>query len=648
MKEDRTQRLLAILQSADSWVPASTLAKMLGVSTRTIRTYIAQLADEHHIVSSQNGYRLAGQADIAPDTSARNISGGQADDAQTRVTTLLSMILSTHASAGPVSIYDAADKLCVSESTVTNAVLPAARELVSDFDLRLAAHDFQLSLEGEERDKRRLLRYLVTQHSYGYFTSTETLAQMFPDFDVEAIMHELVDICQKSDLFLNDYAYNNLLVHLLVISVRLETNHDTKGSDDLIDVHQLIANLRLHDQILHCADEIGRMLEKQCGIAVPAADFRQIVLLIALSCDQDTSDHSDRESITELVAPAFADAVRSIAQQTTDRYCLPVFDEDFLVQLTIHAYNAYQRSVFGVSCANPIAGQIKQSHPLVYDMAVYFSHRLERRFDIHLSEEERAFFAFHFGAYLANHVDNDDRVTCIVVAERYHDYDDRAIAAISDAFADQLALGPAMSYDEYLAKQPEADLVITTVRLPDKAAPHTVLISPVVGRHDLHLIRDELEAIRQERERSRARTFLRGLLHEDLFVRNLNCDSVDEYLDHLGALCIDKGYATRDFIEDVKLREHVSSTAFVDGLAVPHSINQFAIRSFVCVLHNDKPIPWGRTSVNAVLMFGLSKADIQRLGQTFDIIIDRFSSMESMRSVLESNSFEEFVTALTE
>ena len=114
----------------------------------------------------------------------------------------------------------------------------------------------------------------------------------------------------------------------------------------------------------------------------------------------------------------------------------------------------------------------------------------------------------------------------------------------------------------------------------------------------------------------------------------------------MGNLALENGYIDEGFINDVVLRERTSSTAFIEGLAIPHSISLFAKRSFVCVLQSDEPIPWGRNDVNVVMMFGLSKPDIHKLGATFDVIIDRFTRIDSMQNIMKSTNFDEFVSAL--
>lgn len=644
MKEDRKSKLVHILKNADAWVPASTLAKMLGVSSRTVRSYISQLSKDYTVLSSQNGYRLGGKTK-SEQNSSHAISDLQSDDSKARVTTLITTLLSSKES---VSIYDIADDLGVSESTIMNAVVPAARTLAQDFNLSLVTHDFNICLDGSERDKRRLLRYLVTQHSYGYFTSSQTLAQMFPGFDTSSIMSELVKICQDSDLLLNNYSLNNLLVHLMVIVVRMEADDEPAAQEDLIDTTQLIEHLRLHRQIAQCGDRIVRMLEERCHIQISESDFQQILLLVTLSTDQFDYDELNASTMSQLVDNDFLNIVHDAAKETASRYGLEPFDEDFLMQLTLHSYNAYQRAVYGVSCANPIGSQIKQSHPLVYDMAVFFCHKLERQLNISLSEEELAFLAFHFGAYLASNIEGDDRISCVVVSERYHDYAGRVAASISDAFASRITISGTIGYDDFLTERPQTDLVVTTVPLPNDVSVHSVLVSPLISRLDLKRIGAELDLIQQERDKDRARLFLKGLMHRELYLRNIHEDSAIAYIEYMGNLALENGYVDEEFIHDVELRERTSSTAFIEGLAIPHSISLFARRSFVCVLQSDEPIPWGRNDVNVVMMFGLSKADIHKLGLTFDVIIDRFSSTDSMQNIMKSKNFDEFVSALLE
>lgn len=60
MKTNKQNELLRILSDATQSIPSAALARMLGVSERTIRNYVRDLNDsgEASILASREGYRL--------------------------------------------------------------------------------------------------------------------------------------------------------------------------------------------------------------------------------------------------------------------------------------------------------------------------------------------------------------------------------------------------------------------------------------------------------------------------------------------------------------------------------------------------------------------------------------------------------------
>lgn len=169
-----------------------------------------------------------------------------------------------------------------------------------------------------------------------------------------------------------------------------------------------------------------------------------------------------------------------------------------------------------------------------------------------------------------------------------------------------------------------------------------VQVNPILTKQNLSRLRDELDAIDTEREYARARGFLRKMLHEELYFRNIELKSAEDCIRFLGKCCLENSYVQEEFIEDVLRRESFSSTAFTDVLAVPHAISHYADRSFICVLHNDMPIPWGGRSVRFVLMVGISEQDMKHFKAAFDLIIELFCSLERTIELLKTDSFEEF------
>ena len=110
----------------------------------------------------------------------------------------------------------------------------------------------------------------------------------------------------------------------------------------------------------------------------------------------------------------------------------------------------------------------------------------------------------------------------------------------------------------------------------------------------------------------------------------------------MGERCLEHGYIKEAFIQDVLLRESVSSTAFTDVLAMPHAISESAEKSFICVVHNSMPIPWGRKNVHFILMVGISGQEMKYFTDAFDLLVDLFNSTNRTIELLKTNTFEEF------
>lgn len=643
--------MVDILEHATSWVSASMLATMLGASERSIRNYVTELNSQGNVsvVSSKEGYRLA-RADnglstpVSGDNAAAlgrvcALTGGTSIDA--RCNYVASHLVNTHA---PLSVFDLSAELCISESTLASAVMPEVRELAGRFNLSVETHDFMVSLTGTERDKRKLLGHIATHNSYGYFSSTRTLEDMFPDFDVQQILASLVEICQRSELFINDYALSNLLVHLMVIIIRLTANNELSEIDGPIDGDGLVAQLSQRDQIVRCAERIASYFEQEFGCAIPRADFQQILLLLALSIERVEYRELDFEKLASIIDPTFVNTVLEILDETGNRYNIPHFiDEPMRLQLVLHMHNAYQRAVYHVSYPNPLASQIKSEYAPVYDMAVYLTHRFSTIMGVEISENEIAFIAFHIGAYFERAAAPNGLLTCTVIVEDYHDFARKLVDDLEFALKDEAQIVSVMSCDRYLSEPPKCDAVITTIDVTVPAECEKILIGPILTKQNLRKVRDHLARIQEGRRHNYARTLLRRLIKPELFCRNVSATDAASCIDALGTAAIAAGYADADYVADVHLRESVSSTAFTDCLAVPHAISVYPRRSFIAVAHCDAPIPWGRHDVRFVLMIGITQDEMGLFRDVLDLIIEVFSNVENTMRLLQTDSYDEFL-----
>lgn len=279
---------------------------------------------------------------------------------------------------------------------------------------------------------------------------------------------ELYSIIDNNNFYINDYSLSNLLTHISIIALRMET-------DDYLN--QSVENLEvplINDQrIIKLANEIANLLENTIGKKLSENDFSQIVALISISVDYDSED------VYSVVDYDFVKSVRTMLNQLSNRYNMPLFDNDSVVQIALHMHLAMQRSAIKLSYPNPLKNQIKKGFAIIYDMAVYFCHLFCHTYDITLSEEEITFVAFHLGSSIQNNQLNKNKINCCLIVEDYH------------------------------------QLVLTTTPLKN-SLPNAIWISPLLTRNNIKEIRNQIDRILAEQNVTSVNEFIRCMLNENL------------------------------------------------------------------------------------------------------------------------------------
>jgi lichenan operon transcriptional antiterminator len=115
----------------------------------------------------------------------------------------------------------------------------------------------------------------------------------------------------------------------------------------------------------------------------------------------------------------------------------------------------------------------------------------------------------------------------------------------------------------------------------------------------------------------------------------------------LGGALKKLGFIDDEYIEGAIERERLSSTVFVDGLAMPHSMSMTANVPTIAIVVNDTPMLWGdqKVSIVAFVAFGASgRGEFQTV---FEQFIDLFSD-DKARAVVEreSRDFESFIDSV--
>ncbi len=639
---DRHQRLVAGLRQAGDWVGAAELAELLGVSTRSVRTYVAAVngtSEPPVIETSHRGYRLnpAGRLDRA----AQSGSSGTARplSAAERLHKVVRDLVGAHEG---LDVHALADTLQVSSSTIEGD-LRRARSLLPQYRLALVRSRDVVRVEGAEVDKRRLIRHTLAQAVSP--TTLLTLADVqaaYPSYDVPELERVVQDALGRHDLAINGYAVNTLVLHLVITLDRITEDRTVEDEDRSSDS----TNAAPEPQVRASVRDLVAYARSAYGVEMDAAETATLVAVLASKATirLGTADPAPLEAV---VGEPYVALVRRVVALLEEQYLVEIHDERFVVGLALHVRNLEHRARSGRPVANPLAAQIKESHPLVHELAVLFARQVEAELGVPVSEDEIGFIALHIGGCLERQRGRMEQATVALVVPEYHQLHQDLAVRLADSLGERARLVATFHSAEQDWSQVDADLVVTPFELSGLHPARQVVVSPLLTEQDLEAVHQAVLVARRRTSWLRAVHQLRLLVDRQLFVRDPGWSARDEALAGLAGAMLRAGVVDDRFLPQVLEREAMSSTVFGDGLAVPHAMTMEARRSAIAVCVSDRPIDWNGVDVRLVLLVAFNADDRRMFRDVFDQIVVALSEPARVRKlVTASQDYESFIADL--
>jgi len=212
---DKYQRMLDLLLHADDWVTASELAERLGVTTRSVRSYVAAAKSAAHplplLTASTAGYRI--DRDAYAEFAARDRRRDQAETPQDRLHHLVRRL--AEAPEEGLDVHGLADSLFVSDSTL-EADLRRVKALAEENGAVLVRSGSQVRLSGTESATRRLLSRLLQRADGRAQLDLESIEAEFGVTGLGPFKTELIRALEADGFFVNEYGTDAVLLHVAI------------------------------------------------------------------------------------------------------------------------------------------------------------------------------------------------------------------------------------------------------------------------------------------------------------------------------------------------------------------------------------------------------------------------------------------------
>ncbi|MHB8097946.1 MAG: helix-turn-helix domain-containing protein, partial [Erysipelotrichaceae bacterium] len=241
-------------------------------SRRTIQYCVKSINEEYPnlITSSRNGFKIVSKqqlSSILSNSQVIDIPQTEAD----RKTLILKSLLFTNESK---DLDELAQELFISPSTLNNELIKIKLEL-SEFDLIFKTKSNVASIEGLEKNKKKMISSLIYKDTKDNFMNLDSMQKYLPMFDLHRVKKIVTDNLKLFEFFIDDFSLLNFVLHIAITMERnkldnhLSIKKSTQSSNTIISSH-------INQIIQTIIDDI----EKEYSIVFSESDCYDLALLI--------------------------------------------------------------------------------------------------------------------------------------------------------------------------------------------------------------------------------------------------------------------------------------------------------------------------------------------------------------------------------
>jgi lichenan operon transcriptional antiterminator len=628
---DKYERLLHYLSQSDTRVTAAELAEHLGVTTRSVRSYVTAAKAAAHplsiISSSTNGYRLNREAYATFSSGAR---GRDADTPRDRVHHLVRRLTEE---TGGLDIHALADSLYVSESTIESD-LRKVKALGEEAGLTLSRQGSLVSLTGTEAEYRRVLSKIFRTESAQGFLELENVQREFVSEDLGTFKTALIAMLEGQGYFVNEYGINSVLLHVAIAVDRVIRRPTPRIADAADDT----------DTPIRAA--LAALTRTHFDVELDRTDLDYLAKLLTTRVVTPGQNEPVESVVDNYVVPEHLETVRRIVGQVGEEYLLDLDDETFMVRFALHVGNLIARAQDNSYSRNPLVKSIKTSYPMIYDVAVFIASQIQREKSITINDDEISYIAMHLGSHLERQSRNEERLSVAIVSPGYYDMHDILRQNIERVLGDEVSVEVVVTRTDVEAGDFATDLVLSTIAFKG-AGDNVVVIQPFLTEGDVENIRRAISRVRRHRRRIRIKDDLLRYFDEALFLRNVQAADEASMIRVLGGLMVERGIIDESYIDGAIERELLSSTAFTESIAVPHAMAMSATRTSIAIAVNETAMPWGENRVNVIALIAFNSGGRASFQTVFDQFVEVFADRADVLELIrKSTGFTEFIEEL--
>lgn len=622
--------LIQYLNSCNQWISSQTLAAKYGVSKRTIKSYIGEINQIHPglISSSNKGYKVdSDQINTFLIHEQQAIPQTQSE----RIAYILKKLVQSNQ---PIYIYDLSDSLFISESTL-RLDLKQVKEKLAKNNLEINMIKDQLSLQGNEKDKRKLMSWILHEEANGSFIDIDKIKEVYKELDVDYIRKVVIETYSSHHFFTNDFYLSNVIIHITIALDRMK--HDFQYLNKNVIYHT-------DNNAYRIAKDMAIKLESYFNVMYSDEEVADLAILIACNGTNVNFTQIEASDLEQIAGRACIELVSQIAFNLDKYYYVSIADAEFITRFTLHVKNLLMRLQNNHTAKNPLTNTIKKECPLIYDCAVHASHVIKEKTGYQISDDEIAYLAFHLGYAIELQRQTNIKISCTVLFPLYYNMNVQLINKLQQYFGDDISIHSIVT-DESDLNNVVSDLIISSAQLHKIPEVPYVVITPFFIESDREKVSTKITELKEQKKKNQFKLHLKSFLDERHFYYAVEKSRKEDVLQFICHAMYRDGYVDEDFFIKIMEREAMSSTAF-GQVALPHAIKMESRKTGMFIYLNANGINWDNSIVKIVLLITVSEDDRKIFRDVFDALATILTDDIHVNLLSSIDNFDNFINQL--
>lgn len=626
-------KLIKILLDKDSWTTSKALSVQLNRSLRSIKYYIAAINSVANelITSSRKGYRINNkQAQIL----LQNLDMSLSQTSQERVDYIINQIFYGGQKDGfKIDLYEIADQLYISYETIKKDIAKI-REKLQRYNITLVSSGSEITIMGNRVNKRRLVYNLFSKEAKNNL-SLKDIENKFPGYNLRELQKIIQEHCSQYHYYINYYILSYFMLDI-VISAFYAKNTEISHKHEEVK-HRGIIEHKL-------VKTITNVIEQHFNIVYHKEEIEELNIILSSYLIRKDYQEISIGNIESIVGMECIHIVIEIIDLMKNNFSIHLEDQDFIVEFALFIKSLLIRIENGYSIKNPLVNNIKKMSPLAFIFSAVVAERIKEKISREINEDEIAYIAFHIGEKIEKQKVKEDAINCMIFIPQYYDLSNRLYDELHKQYKNQLDMKlvvPSAGQKEYPGY---ADLVISTMPVPENIFIEWVSITPFLNRRDFDVIDKTINKIKIKNAKSKLRKYLLQISHPKFYFKNVFFQCKEDAIQAMA---------------DIMKEEHYVDTSFFDGLFTntPSFIFEFTMvlntikmdenKTGLSILINERePINCDGRDINCVLLFSVNRDEHDVYQYVFyHLAVIMHEKLKKVK-LMACNSYDEFIDAV--